>query len=235
MSTSSSETDHDRQRDIRRVAKILRDGNYSYDQSKHLFARAREEVGLSPPKRETGSVRRLNTDEVRDLLDASYNHLGATKGLMVRTLLETATRVGTFCELRVQHLSLTDQEIEVVGKGNKRRPIPIRDGLCRELRQHIGDRRTGYLFPSPHGGHYSKRRVQQIVKEAADHAGIAKRVYPHLLRHTMAQYLADRGMPENLLQKFLGHERPETTQIYYEPSRSQMKDAFDEATGDSSS
>ena len=46
------------------------------------------------------------------------------------------------------------------------------------------------------------------MKEIAAEAGIAKNVYPHLLRHTMAQYLADQGMPENLLQKFLGHEHP---------------------------
>ena len=83
---------------------------------------------------------------------------------------------------------------------------------------------------APRGGHYSERRVQQIVKEAAKEAGLTKRVYPHLLRHTMARRLADRGMPENLLQRFLGHDHPATTQVYYEPSRPQVKEAFREAT-----
>ena len=46
---------------------------------------------------------------------------------------------------------------------------------------------------------------------------------------TIAQYLADRDMPENLLQKFLGHASPRTTQIYYEPSRMNVKRAFEEA------
>lgn len=63
----------------------------------------------------------------------------------------------------------------------------------------------------------------------ASEAGITKRVYPHLLRHTTAQRLADRGMPENLLQRFLGHESPETTQVYYEPSRANVDRAFREA------
>jgi len=96
-------------------------------------------------------------------------------------------------------------------------------------RLHLSDRRTGYVFPSPRGGHYSSWRIQQIVKERAKDAEITKRVYPHLLRHTVAQRLADEGMPENLLQKFLGHENPQTTQVYYEPSRSQVKQAFEEA------
>ena len=117
----------------------------------------------------------------------------------------------------------------MIGKGDKRRAVPIRSGLTHELRQYLDERESGYLFPSPRGGHYSARRIQQIVKEAAEKAGIAKRVYPHLLRHTMAQRLADKGMPENLLQRFLGHNHPATTQVYYEPSRPQVKAAFQEA------
>jgi integrase/recombinase XerD len=107
----------------------------------------------------------------------------------------------------------------LVDKGEKSRDVPILRSLANELRLHLGDRRSGYVFLSPRGGHYSKRRVQQIFKEIAGVAGIVNNVYPHLLRHTIAQYLADEGMPENLLQRFLGHESPQTTQIYYEPSR----------------
>ena len=67
------------------------------------------------------------------------------------------------------------------------------------------------------------------MKELAAAAKISKNVYPHLLRHTIAHQLADQGMPENLLQKFLGHENPQTTQVYYEPARAQVKRAFREA------
>lgn len=225
-----ADSDHDRQRDIRRLAKILRGGNYTYDQSKHLIAEARKEVGLTPPNRKKGSVDRLTAEEVDQLLEATYEELGARKGLMVRILLETATRVSAFCQLRARHISFREREIEVIGKGDKRRAVPIRQALASELRQHLDGRESGYLFPSPRGGHYSERRVQQIVKEAAEEAGLTKRVYPHLLRHTMAQRLADRGMPENLLQRFLGHDHPATTQVYYEPSRPQVKEAFREAT-----
>lgn len=220
--------DHDRQTDIRKVAKILRDGGYTYDQSKHLFAEARKEVGLKPPDRKSGSVDRLTVEEVDQLLETAYAR-GATRGLMTRTLLETATRVSTFCRLQVSSIAFEEREIRVEGKGGKAREIPVLPSLLNELRLHLGDRETGYLFPSPRGGHYSERRIQQIVKDLAEEAGIEKRVYPHLLRHTMAQRLADEGMPENLLQRFLGHDHPATTQVYYEPARPQVKHAFREA------
>ena len=122
-------------------------------------------------------------------------------------------------------------EVRVRDKGGKTRDVPILQSLANEIRIHLGDRRTGFVFPSPRGGAYSKRRIQQIVKELATVAKIQKSVYPHLLRHTIAQRLADQGMPENLLQKFLGHENPQTTQVYYQVSRPQVKRAFREAMG----
>jgi integrase/recombinase XerD len=222
--------DHDRQADIREVAKILRDGNYSYDQSADLFKKARREVGLSPPDRSgQGSPERLSSEEQEAFLNAAYDRDGRT-GLMMRTLLETGARVSAFVKIRVEDISFRDLEIRLrETKGDKPRDVPILSSLANELRLHVGDRETGWLFRSRQGGHYSKRRVQQIVKDVAEEAGIQKRVYPHLLRHTVAQRLADEGMREELLQQFLGHEAPETTQRYYEPKRARVKDAFEEA------
>jgi len=224
--------DHDREADIRKVAKILRDGNYSYDQSADLFKKARREVGLSPPDRSgQGSPERLSSEEQETFINAAYDRDGQT-GLMMRTLLETGARVSAFVKIRVEDIALRDLEIRLrETKGDKPRDVPILSSLANELRLHTGDRETGWLFRSRQGGHYSKRRVQQIVKDVAEKAGIQKRVYPHLLRHTVAQRLADEGMREELLQQFLGHEAPETTQRYYEPKRTRVKEAYEEAMG----
>jgi len=224
--------DHDREADIRKVAKILRDGNYSYDQSADLFKKARREVGLSPPDRSgQGSPERLSSEEQEAFLNAAYDRDGRT-GLMMRTLLETGARVSAFVKIRVEDISFRDLEIRLrETKGDKPRDVPILSSLANELRLHVGDRESGWLFRSRQGGHYSKRRVQQIVKDVTEEAGIQKRVYPHLLRHTVAQRLADEGMREELLQQFLGHEAPETTQRYYEPKRAHVKEAYEEAMG----
>jgi integrase/recombinase XerD len=228
----SNSPNHDRQADIRKLAKILRDGNYSYDQSADLIKKARREVGLSPPDRSgQGSPERLSSEEQEAFLNAAYDRGGRT-GLMMRTLLETGARVSAFVKIRVEDISFRDLEIRLrETKGDRPRDVPILSSLANELRLHVGDRKTGWLFRSRQGGHYSKRRVQQIVKEVAGEAGIQKRVYPHLLRHTVAQKLADEGMREELLQQFLGHEAPETTQRYYEPKRRHVKDAYEDALG----
>ena len=217
-------------RDVRRLAKIIRDGGYTYDQTKYLFSEARREVGLSAPKRKTGSVDRLTAEEFDALLKAAYKESGS-KGLMIRTLLETGSRISAFCRMRVEDISFDELEIRFEDKGDKVRYVPILTSLAQELRLHIGDRESGFVWLSPRGGHYKPRRMQQVVKELAAAAGIQKNVYPHLLRHTVAQWLADRGMPENLLQQFLGHTKPDTTQVYYEARRSQVKEAFKEAMG----
>lgn len=220
---------HDRAADVRKVAKVLRDGGYTYNQSKDLIKKARQAVGLKPSPSRGGSVDRLTAEELDAFMAAAYEHSGR-RGLMMRLLFESGARVKAFTEIRAEDVSFRELEIRIrKAKGEKARDVPILSSLARELRLHLGERQTGYVFQSPRGGGYSKRRVQQIVKEVATAAGITKRVYPHLMRHTVAQRLADDGMPEPLLQQFLGHQRPETTQRYYEPRRRQVKDAHRQA------
>ena len=71
------------------------------DQSKHLIAQARKLVGLTPPLRKKGSVDRLAREELDALLETAYSTSGV-RGLMIRTLLETGSRVGAFSQLRVE-------------------------------------------------------------------------------------------------------------------------------------
>ena len=72
----------------------------------------------------------------------------------------------------------------------------------------------GYLFETNRATRYSPRRIQYIVKETAAQAQITKRVYPHLLRHSVATTLLERGMPIEQIQKFLGHSKLEMTRRY---------------------
>lgn len=83
------------------------------------------------------------------------------------------------------------------------------------------------------GGTYSARRIQQIVKETAEAAGIAKRIYPHLLRHTMATRLVNQGMPIEHVRQVLGHESIDTTRIYAETATRSVQESFDKAVAQS--
>lgn len=217
----------DPQRDAKRISRILQNGGYDYDGSKYLFKLARKAAGLKAPKKRRGTVERLTAEEAERFVHQAYERDGRT-GLMLRTLLETALRVSEFVDLQVEDISFAERLITVQsGKGDRRREVPITRSLARELRIHIGGRNTGPLFASPRGGGYSTRRIQQIVKEVAHSADIEKRVSPHLLRHTMATRLVNGGMPMEHVQKILGHESSDTTQIYAETETASVRASLD--------
>jgi len=101
---------------------------------------------------------------------------------------------------------------------------------------HVGRRRSGPLFVSRQrraDGRppaFTRQRIGQIVRQIAHGAGISKRIYPHLLRHTMATRLLAIGMDITDVQKFLGHEDIATTRIYAETSVAMLRRKFDRVT-----
>ena len=113
-------------------------------------------------------------------------------------------------------------------------------GWEESLRPHLTGARSGvadacratycgFLFETNRATCYSPRRIQYIVKETAEQAQITKRVYPHLLRHSVATTLLGRGMPTEQIQKFLGHSKLETTQLYAEASTAMMQESYQRA------
>ncbi len=120
--------------------------------------------------------------------------------------------------------------------GDKRREVPIRRDMAQLLQLHIGTRRAGLLFVSRHEGSgpaphvLTRQRVGQVVRAVAVAARISKRVYPHLLRHTVATRLLALGMDITDLQRFLGHESIATTRLYAETTAATLQRRFDALT-----
>lgn len=127
-----------------------------------------------------------------------------------------------FVHLRVEdvHFGSAPPQVHLThAKGQVSRYVPILPSLAQELRTHLHGRRQGYLFESNRHTRYSIRMVQAVVTESARTAGNRKRVYPHLLRHSIPTILLDSGqVPIDQVQKFLGHLQLSTTQIYDETS-----------------
>src|SRR5258708_37310076 len=108
-------------------------------------------------------------------------------------------------------------QIHIVhAKGGADRYVSV---LAHELRTHLQGRQRGFLFESNRHTRYSRHTVQSIVTRCARSAGIKKRVFPHLLRHSIATILLDSGLvPIDQVPKFLGHTHLSTTQIYPQTS-----------------
>ena len=218
------------------IAAILVREGVDYAQSKAVFKAARERAGLHAPPARRSSVDRLSVEEELRFLDRAYTQDGRT-GLMLQMLLETGVRASELVQLRVEDIGLAERVITIQrGKGSKRREVPLRRELTQLLRLHIGSRRAGPLFPSRERGIglmpyvMARQRVGQLVREVARAAGITKRVYPHLLRHTVATRLLARGMDITDLQRFLGHESITTTRHYAETTAATLQRRFDALT-----
>jgi integrase/recombinase XerD len=218
---------------ISATTKLWRKHHLTYDQARYVSKEARKALGIERVKTRKRVVERLSRDEEWRLIQHAYRDRG-DHGLLIKTLFQTGARVSEFANIKVEHFFFDELMILIEkGKGGKSRYVPILGELAQELRTHLGDRDTGYLFETNRHLPYSPRRIQQIVKATAEGAKIKKRVYPHLLRHSVATTLLERGMPIDQIQKFLGHSKLETTQVYAESTTEMIKESYRRALSDS--
>ena len=224
--SANTKSDTDLKSVITATQKLWRQHHLTYDQARYVAKEVRRALLIERPKTRQQVVSRLSQDEERRLIAHAYRMKGV-RGLLIKVLFQTGARVSEFVNIKVEELFFDEQMILISkAKGGKSRYIPILPELAQELQTHIGDRRTGYLFETIHSTLYSPRRIQQIVKETAAEAKISKRVYPHLLRHSVATTLLERGMPLEQIQKLLGHAKLETTQIYAESTPEMIKESY---------
>jgi integrase/recombinase XerD len=214
---------------IAATKKLWRQYHLTYDQTHYVAKEVRRALAIKRPKSRTRVVPRLSREEERKLIAHAYRVHG-TRGLLIKTLFQTGARVSEFVNITADEVFFEEQMILIAkAKGGKSRYVPILPQLAQELRTHLGNRTTGHLFETVQHTQYSPRRIQQIIKETAADAQITKRVYPHLLRHSVATTLLERGMPIEQIQKFLGHSKLETTQIYAESSPEMIKASYQKA------
>jgi integrase/recombinase XerD len=214
---------------IAATKKLWRQYHLTYDQTHYVAKEVRRALVIERPKTRKRVVARLSREEERKLIAHAYRVQG-TRGLMIKTLFQTGARVSEFVIIKADEVFFEEQMILISkAKGGQSRYVPMLPQLAQELRTHLGHRTTGYLFQTVQNTQYSPRRIQQIIKATAADADITKRVYPHLLRHSVATTLLERGMPIEQLQKFLGHSKLETTQIYAESSAEMIKESYQKA------
>jgi integrase/recombinase XerD len=126
-------------------------------------------------------------------------------------LFQTGLRISEALTLTVGHLSRQPGALEITGKGGKARLVACPPALSHRLKAFAFDQGLEPdepLFP------VSRKRAWQIIKSAAENAGLGKRVYPHLLRHSDAIERLKQTMNPRALQLHLGHASPLMTMRY---------------------
>ena len=182
----------------------------------------------------------LTNDEVDKILDIPTDDApnSIRNSAMVELLYATGMRVAELVTLTLQDLHLHEGFIRCFGKGSKERLIPIHQHAIDLLNIYILKARPHFLiegidnkfvFLNYKGDSLSRQGFWLILKGLCLKAGITRKVYPHLLRHSFATHLLTGGASLRHVQELLGHSSINTTQIYTHLSNKYLKTQYQKA------
>lgn len=193
--------------------------------------------GLSAPSGTGRLPRVLRDDELDALLGSGSDHEPTTARdvrdvAVLELLYGSGLRVAELCSLSIGDLDLHTAVVEVTGKGEKRRRVPLSAPSVAALRtwleagraemQVAGVDAEGAVFVNARGRRLGPRDVRRII----DRRAVAP-THPHALRHTFATHLLDGGADLRSVQELLGHADVGTTQIYTHVSTEHLQRVHD--------
>ena len=205
----------------------------------HRFL-AREKILKSDPTNLIDSPRlwkkipdTLTLNEVESLIaqpDIRDNQ-GRRDKAILETLYATGMRVSEAVNLRLDNVNLDIGFLRCIGKGNKERVIPLGKKAIASIKRYLEVSRSEilkkksseYLFVSRIGKKLSRQSFWKLIKRYARQARIKKPIRPHILRHSFATHLLERGADLRAVQEMLGHSNISTTQIYTHINRDRLK------------
>ena len=167
----------------------------------------------------------LSVEEVEKILDTI--DLSKAEGHRNKALLETlygsGLRVSELVNLQKSDIYSTEKLLRVTGKGDKQRLVPLGDYAMQQINTYLKEIQIhrsiqkgyeNFVFLNRRGKALTRTMIFLIVKQAAEKAGIKKKVSPHTFRHSFATHLLENGADLRTIQVLLGHESITTTEIY---------------------
>jgi integrase/recombinase XerD len=195
---------------------------------------------LRPPRAWPALPKCLSLDEVDALL--AQPDVSRPRGLRDRAMLEilyaTGMRVSELINIRLPDLHLDEEYVTCIGKGNKERLIPIGEQasswVVRYQREARGTlvkpgkgRASPRLFLNARGGTLSRVGFWKILKTYGRRAKLPAMLSPHVVRHSFATHLLERGADLRAIQLMLGHADLSTTQIYTHVLEARLRTIYD--------
>lgn len=175
----------------------------------------------------------LSLNEVEALIaQANVRQVqGARDKAMLETLYATGMRASEAVNLKLDDVNLDIGFLRCIGKGNKERVIPIGKKAISSIRKYLEFSRprllkketSVFLFLNRSASRISRQSLWKMIKGYAQAAGIKKPVKPHILRHSFATHLLERGADLRSVQEMLGHSSISTTQIYTHIDKQRLK------------
>ena len=155
-------------------------------------------------------------------------YLGLRDRAMMELMYSSALRVSEVTELSVQDIQ--GKMIKVKGKGKKERLIPMTQSAANWIQKYLSHEEreaSDALFLNHRGGRLTSRSVDRLFAQYRLRAGLAEKVTPHTIRHTIATHWLEKGMDLKTIQVLLGHNSLSTTTIYTQVSTRLKKEVYE--------
>jgi integrase/recombinase XerC len=194
-------------------------------------------VAVSLPKKNISLPKFLYEDELHKL----FTSLGENSNLSIRNkaimelLYATGIRVSELTSLKLQSINYVSGTITVFGKRSKERIVPFGEFARKAITLYIRDVRLNlldgkeehnFLFVNNNGNPITPRGIRYIINEIVKNAAMTNNISPHVLRHTFATHLLDKGADLRSVQELLGHENLSTTQIYTHVTKEKLQNIY---------
>jgi integrase/recombinase XerD len=203
---------------------------------------------LHPPKAWPALPKYLDLDEVDRLLAQpdTTTPLGLRDKALIEVLYATGLRVSELVSLRASDLNLDEGYLTTMGKGDKERMVPLGHEAAEWVRRYMREGRPRLrasdrsairrgrprpgddrLFVNARGGALSRVGFWKVLKAYGRKASISRDISPHVLRHSFATHLLERGADLRMIQVMLGHADLSTTQIYTHVLEARLRTVYD--------
>lgn len=196
---------------------------------------------VQSPKKEIRYPQVLYVEQVENLLKLNserQDDLALRDQAILELLYASGVRASELVNIRLKDIEMKRRIIRIMGKGNKERLVRFNESAERAIKKYLNESRDkllshrqipdeyDYLFLSAQGKPLTTRGLEYILKQIEAKTGCNYGLHPHMLRHSFATHLLEKGLDLRVIQELLGHESLNTTQIYTHVSEESMKHQF---------
>ncbi|HSH51785.1 MAG TPA: tyrosine-type recombinase/integrase, partial [Bacteroidales bacterium] len=194
---------------------------------------------VTSPKQSKKIPTFVDEQHINNLLD-DYSFANDFPGIRNKTIIEmfynTGMRLSELIELKIADVNLADETLKVMGKRNKERIIPIHHSFVVALKQYLREKdaqypslQHNYFFVTDKGNKLYQKFVYRIVNKYLKFVSTIEKKSPHILRHTFATHLLNRGADLNAIKELLGHANLSATQVYTHNTFEKLKSIYKQA------